>query len=303
MKSQISIIRFGIGRENENDLIAVEIPENESPFSKNYEKFGVNNKVLLWRVRFGHASLPYLKELQKQCIENKPLQDVTFDEKILDCEVCLVAKAKRQPFNTTRNRATEPLQIIHSDVMGPINPVTHPHGYRFISVFIDDYSRLAMAYPMRHKSETGYCLEMFVRSARNLLGRNAKVCYLRSDQGTEYTGGYSLKMLEKLGAEAQLASPDTPQHNGVSERFNQIIQNKVRAYMYDSKLPENMWDLALEAAVYAYNRAPHKSNDMKIPLRKFAPNKSFDMRQFKILFGSKSCSCGVYPNRIFGFET
>lgn len=134
---------------------------------------------------------------------------------------------------------------------------------------------------MKAKSDVGHCLQMFVRSARNMLVYDAKVCYLRTDQGTEYTGGYTVKVLLQLSAELQVTCPDTPQHNGVSECFNQTIQMKVRFYMYDAKLPESMWDLALLAAVYAYNRTPHKSNNIVIPLEKFAPDHSFNIKQIK----------------------
>ena len=232
-------------------------------------------------MRLGHASLDYLKAIQKKNPENKSLRSAIFDESIKECEICMVSKFNKLPFNKTRERATRPLEVIHSDTMGPISSSTHPKGYRFISVFVDHKSRIAMAYPMKTKSETGECLEAFVKSARNLLDYVAKGCYLKSDQGTEYSGGYTVEVLNKLGAESRFSSPDTPEHNGAAERFNQTIQKKVRSYMYDAKLPENMWDLALAVATYAYNRTPHKSMNMEIPIQNFAPHRSFDINQLK----------------------
>ncbi|XP_076544252.1 uncharacterized protein LOC143305271 [Osmia lignaria lignaria] len=115
-----------------------------------------------------------------------------------------------------------------------------------IVTYVNDYSRLAMAFSMRATSETG--------------------CYFEIDQGTEYTGGCTLYELGKLETEHHLSSPDTPEHNGVAKQMNQIIQKK--AYTYGSKLPENMWDLALGAAIHAYNGTLHKANKMVIPLAK-----------------------------------
>ncbi|KJA17871.1 hypothetical protein HYPSUDRAFT_99352, partial [Hypholoma sublateritium FD-334 SS-4] len=56
------------------------------------------------------------------------------------CEPCVLGKMKKQPFTHKGQRATRPLQMIHSDVGGPVTPQDR-HGNRYWISFIDDCKR------------------------------------------------------------------------------------------------------------------------------------------------------------------
>ena len=107
-----------------------------------------------------------------------------------------------------------------------------------------------MTYPLKNKSDIPGKLREFITSARNLMRKDAKISYMSCDQGTEFTGTATIKVLKDFVAGLQTVCPETPEHNGVVERFNQTIIKKVRALLIDSGFPSSMWDLALGVATH-----------------------------------------------------
>ena len=56
------------------------------------------------------------------------------------CKGCALGKNIKKPFPSSNNRSKETLDLIHSDVCGPM-PVKSLGGSLYYLTFIDDYSR------------------------------------------------------------------------------------------------------------------------------------------------------------------
>lgn len=233
---------------------------------------------MIWHVRLGHAYLNYLSKMQKF---HEIINKVKFKEDIPECEMCILAKMEKLPFKEIRVRATKPLERIHTDLMGPIKPESFPDHCRYLAVFIDDYSRFAQTYPMRHKNESGDCLEKFLITTRNLLAYNAKACYIRTDKGTEFTGGKFSKIMKLEKIEGEFTPANAQEHNGSSERFNKTLQWKIRAQMIDSAIPKHMWPHEANAAVHIYNRTPHSSINFQTPLSQLNPERKLHLGKIR----------------------
>ena len=68
------------------------------------------------------------------------------------CEPCLMGKMTKTPFSGTAERATDLLEIIHTDVCGTMSVKAHGK-YRYFLTFTDDLSIYGYIYLMKHKSE------------------------------------------------------------------------------------------------------------------------------------------------------
>ena len=67
------------------------------------------------------------------------------------CEPCLMGKMTKNPFFETMEQAIDLLEIIHTDVCGPMS-VEACGGYRYVLTLID--GRYGYVYLMKHKSKT-----------------------------------------------------------------------------------------------------------------------------------------------------
>ena len=114
----------------------------------------VNNDsaTYLWHYRLGHIGVKRMKKLHADGL----LESLDY-ESVDACEPCLMGKMTKTPLFRTMERATYLLEIIHTDVYGPMN-IEACSKYHYFLIFTDDLSRYEYIYLMKHKSET---FEMF----------------------------------------------------------------------------------------------------------------------------------------------
>ena len=101
-----------------------------------------------WHCRLGHIGVKRMKKLHTDGL----LESLDF-ESFDTCEPCLMGKMTKTPFSGIMERATDLLEIIHTDVCGPMN-VEARGGYRYVLTLTDDLSRYGYIYLMKQISET-----------------------------------------------------------------------------------------------------------------------------------------------------
>jgi hypothetical protein len=100
----------------------------------------------LWHRRYAHINYQALPFLRKM-VEGIPKLKSTHEG---ICKGCALGKNIKRPFPSSNNRSKEILDLIHSDVCGPM-PVRSLGGSLYYVIFIDDYSRKTWLYLLKSK--------------------------------------------------------------------------------------------------------------------------------------------------------
>ena len=216
------------------------------------EKVHVAVTPELWHQRFGHINYRYIRELGELGI-GVP-RDLGSDG---ICGSCQAGKHKKTAFSSKpRERAKAPLELVHTDVLGPIRDASLG-GARYAIAFTDDYSRWRVVYVMKRKSEALACLKRYTEDMKVLL-RGHKVqalVGLRSDNGGEYTGHDFKSFCKASGIRQDFSMPYGSQDNGVAERTWGVLVDMARTMRIHAGLGMEYWAEALNTAAYLLNRS------------------------------------------------
>jgi transposase InsO family protein len=169
------------------------------------------------------------------------------------------------PFLSSEKWATELLELIHSDVYDAGH---NSHGgYRYWALFVDDCSRKRVAVPMKRKSETFAAFKTFKAYAEKQTGKLVK-CF-REDKGGEYMSNEFDAYLKECGIARQHSVRNRPQQNGVAERTNRTLGERITALLSEANLSKAFWAECLSALVHVLDRCPTTAVKGSTPYEKW----------------------------------
>ncbi|KAK4410235.1 Retrovirus-related Pol polyprotein from transposon TNT 1-94 [Sesamum angolense] len=238
-------------------------------------------KAVRKRNLLGHISQKGLELLQKEGVLSDKIEKLKF------CDECVMGKQHKVQFPASQNpnpvSSSCILDYVHADVWGPSNIPTHG-GNKKWKILVE-----------------------------NQTGKKLKV--LRTDNGLEFCNQSFSNLCDECGIKRHKTNPYTPQQNGVVERMNRTILEKVRCMIISSGLPKSFWGEALVTAAYLINRSPSVPLNGKIPefvwtshavdissLRVFGCSVFVHQSVDKLAPRSQKCVCIGYPDGIKGYR-
>lgn len=233
-----------------------------------------------WHRRFGHRNIHDIQQLQEKfMVSGIKIQDCGIRE---ICGCCAKGKLSRNPFPKGHaNRAKRILDLVHTDLCGPMQATT-PSGKRYFMTMIDDYSRFTEIFFLKDKSEVADKIEEYTQYVKNKFGRAPTV--IRSDNGREYNNYKVKQLFVKEGIRPQYTAPYTPEQNGVAERKNRTLMEAARCMLIDASMDNRYWAEAVNTANFLQN---------------ILPSTAIEKTPYELWYGRKA---SVDNLRIFGCE-
>src|SRR5690606_34195715 len=146
------------------------------------------------------------------------------------CKTCQMVKISRQPtpgHYVCPDAALEPLDLVGLDTI-VLGPAANKYKHKYIQVFVDHHSRYVWAFPTKTNT-TPTIINLLV----SLINSGVKFKRLLTDCHKSFQAKDLNKFLKLNNIKHTFSTPYHPQTNGIVERVNGTLFEKIRANLID----------------------------------------------------------------------
>ena len=195
------------------------------------------SSLMEWHKIMGHCNFQDLRKLQN-IVDGMKIAD----EQQCECAICTQGKMCQTRSRKPDERAKSPLEFVHCDLAGPIDPAAR-NGFKYALCFVDDYTGINMVYFLKQKNDTLEATQKFLAD----IAPFGKIKRIRSDNGTEFKSN-------QFESKHETSALYSPYQNGTVERMWRSLFEMARCLLLESEFPKSLWTYAVMAAAYIKNR-------------------------------------------------
>ena len=206
---------------------------------------------------YGHIGAHHLAEKLRPLyyFQNMDSMIDTFCKK---CEICIKKKSRRCRLLGKMSKlgpATKPFEIMSVDTVGGFSGNRSPKKY--MHILVDHFTRKAFISTTKTQTTRDF-IKLIDR-----VTRDENVHTILADQYSALNSKDLKMYLRDRGVKLVLTSVNNPESNGLNERLNQTLVNRIRCKINsDTRRP---WSVIAEECVDEYNRTDHS-------VTKFSPD-------------------------------
>lgn len=234
-------IKYISGKEN---LVADSLSRN---FINSVENISlIENKIQAAHIACGHGGIEATYSLLRKSF-NAPGLFNQVKSFCSNCATCLKYTKIGTKYQIFPSNISGPFDSIGIDLVGPL-PKSQS-GMKFIIVATDYATRWVEARAIKYKT-AGTIVKFLIEE---IFIRHGPPRELRCDRGTEFINKAVMEITQIWNAKMKPSTPYHPQSNGLVERCNQTLVNKLRKI---SETNSSNWDIELQYTLFAYRISP-----------------------------------------------
>ena len=143
---------------------------------------GKEDESWLWHRRMGHMHFDNLVKVSKrEAVREMP--QITKPTNTL-CKHCQQGKQTKTMFKSKEYSMTRPLEIVHTELVGPTR-TSGLKGEEYFMLLVNDYTRMTTVCFLKNKSEAFENFKIYKEMVENEM--DSKIKCLRSDNGRYFT--------------------------------------------------------------------------------------------------------------------